>query len=92
LNAAKDPASAGQDIDALAELLNVDGDKIVSVVRDESARGSADADQLAAAHEAYRKAVAELVEAARKAREATRAAPEQGQPASQSRGGKGGKQ
>ena len=84
LNAAKDPTGAGPDIDALAELLNVEGDKVVSVVRDETVRGSADADQLTAAHEAYRKAVAELVEAARKAREVARAAREQN--------GKGGKQ
>ena len=77
LSAAKDSAAAGSDIDALADLLNVEGDKIVSVVRDETVRGSSDADQLVAAHEAYRRAVAELVEAARKAREAARAAPGQ---------------
>jgi hypothetical protein len=92
LNAAKDSTAAGPVIDALAQLLDVEGDKIVSVVRDEIARGSGDADQLAAAHAAYRKAVAELVEAARKAREAARATREQGQPAGESRGGKGDKQ
>jgi prophage DNA circulation protein len=64
-----DWTSAGQEIDALAEMLNVEGDQIVRVVTDETARQGANADQLAAAHAAYRTAVTELVEAARKARE-----------------------
>ena len=53
----------------MAEMLNVEGDQIVSVVADETARQGGNAGQLAAAHAAYRTAVTELVEAARKARE-----------------------
>jgi hypothetical protein len=64
-----DWTSVGQEIDALAEMLNVEGDQIVSVVADETARQGGNAGQLAAAHAAYRTAVTELVEAARKARE-----------------------
>ena len=64
-----DWTSAGQEIDALAEMLNTEGDQIVRVVVDETARQGGNADQLAAAHAAYRTAVTELVEAARKARE-----------------------
>ena len=75
-----DWTSAGQEIDALAEMLNVDGDQIVRVVADETARKGGNADQLVAAHAAYRTAVTELVEAARKARE-------HGQVAGGSRGG-----
>jgi ABC-type transporter Mla subunit MlaD len=88
---ATDWTNAGQDIDALAELLNVEGDKVVSVVAEETARQGGNADQLAAAHAAYRKAMAELVDAARRAREAARIAREQGQVAGESRGGKGDK-
>jgi hypothetical protein len=50
-------------------MLNVEGDQIVRVVADGTAREGANADQSAAAHAAYRTAVTELVEAARKARE-----------------------
>jgi hypothetical protein len=58
-----------QDIDALAQLLNVEGDKLVSAVTDQTARRIGDLDQLAAAQAAYRKAVTALVEAARKVQE-----------------------
>lgn len=59
----------GQDIDALAQLLNVEGDKLVSAVTDQTARRTGDLDQLAAAHAAYRRAVTALVDAARKVQE-----------------------
>lgn len=58
-----------QDIDALAELLNVEGDSLVSAVSDQAARKTGDLDQLAAAHAAYRTAVTALVDAARKVQE-----------------------
>mgnify|MGYP001001430965 CR=1 FL=1 len=60
------PANAGQEIDALAQLLTVEGDRLVGVVADQAARKTGDSDQLAAAHAAYRKAVTALVDAARK--------------------------
>lgn len=59
----------GQDIDALAQLLNVEGDKLVSAATDQIARRTGDLDQLAAAHAAYRRAVTALVDAARKVQE-----------------------
>lgn len=59
-------ANAGQEIDALAQLLTVEGDRLVGVVADQAARKTGDSDQLAAAHAAYRKAVTALVDAARK--------------------------
>ncbi len=58
--------NAGPEIDALAQLLTVEGDRLVGVVADQAARKTGDADQLAAAHAAYRKAVTALVDAARK--------------------------
>ena len=57
------------EIDNLADLLNMEGDQVVNVVNDATTRQAGNADQLAAAHAAYRKAVTELVDAARKARE-----------------------
>mgnify|MGYP000847513415 FL=1 len=59
-------ANAGQEIDALAQLLTVEGNRLVGVVADQAARKTGDSDQLAAAHAAYRKAVTALVDAARK--------------------------
>jgi hypothetical protein len=59
-------ANAGQEIDALAQLLTVEGDRLVGVVADQAARKTGDSDQLASAHAAYRKAVTALVDAARK--------------------------
>ena len=53
----------------MAQLLNVEGDKLVSAVTDQTARRTGDLDQLAAAHAAYRKAVTALVDAARKVQE-----------------------
>jgi hypothetical protein len=82
-----DWTSAGQEIDALAEMLNVEGDQVVRVVADETARQGGNADQLAAAHTAYRTAVTQLVDAARKAREEARVAREQRQVTGGSRGG-----
>jgi hypothetical protein len=64
-----DWTNAAQEIEALAEMLNVEGDQIVIVVTDEIARQGGNADQLAAAFAAYRTAVTQLVESARKARE-----------------------
>jgi hypothetical protein len=64
-----DWTNAAQEIEALAEMLNVEGDQIVVVVTDEIARQGGNADQLAAAFAAYRTAVTQLVESARKARE-----------------------
>lgn len=83
---------AGQEIDNLAELLNMEGDQVVNVVDDSTTRQAGNADQLAAAHAAYRKAVTELVDAARKAREAARIAREQSPVGGESRSGKGDKQ
>lgn len=68
-NGATGGADTRQDIDALAELLNVEGDRLVSAVTDQTARKTGDLDQLAAAHAAYRKAVSALVDAARKMQE-----------------------
>ena len=68
-NGATGGTDTRQDIDALAELLNVEGDKLVSAVTDQTARKTGDLDQLAAAHAAYRKAVTALVDAARKMQE-----------------------
>lgn len=59
-------ANEGREIDALAQLLTVEGDRLVGVVADQAARKTGDSDQLAAAHAAYRKAVTALVDAARK--------------------------
>jgi hypothetical protein len=64
--AAAAAADARREIDALAQLLTVEGDHLVSVVADQAARKTGDSDQLAAAHAAYRKAVKALVDAARK--------------------------
>ena len=64
-----DWTTAGQEIDALAEMLNMQGDKILRVVTDEIARQDGNADQLVTAAATYRAAVTQLVEAARKARE-----------------------
>lgn len=68
----------GQDTAAVAELLTLDGDRFAIVIADETLRPSANADALTAAHAAYRKAVTELVAAARKAGETARLAREQG--------------
>jgi hypothetical protein len=64
-----DWTTAGQEIDALAEMLNMQGDQIVRVVTDEIARQDGNADQLVTAAATYQTAVTQLVEAARKARE-----------------------
>ena len=68
-NGATGGTDTKQDIDALAELLNVEGDKLVNAVTDQTARKTGDLDQLAAAHAAYRKAVTALVDAVRKMQE-----------------------
>jgi hypothetical protein len=83
---------AGRELDNLADLLNMEGDQVVNVVNDSTTRQAGNADQLATAHAAYRKAVTELVDAARKAREAARITREQGSVAGESRSGKGDKQ
>jgi hypothetical protein len=83
---------AGRELDNLADLLNMEGDQVVNVVNDSTTRQAGNADQLAAAHAAYRKAVTELVDAARKAREAARIAREQSPVGGESRSGKGDKQ
>jgi predicted nucleic acid-binding Zn-ribbon protein len=64
-----DWTTAGQEIDALAEMLNMQGEQILRVVTDEIARQDGNADQLVIAATTYRAAVTQLVEAARKARE-----------------------
>lgn len=64
-----DWTTAGQEIDSLAEILNVQGDQILRVVTGEIARQDGNADQLVRAAATYRTAVTQLVEAARKARE-----------------------
>ena len=63
-----DWTTAGQEIDALAEILNMQGDQILRAVNDEIARQDGDADQLVATAVTYRTAITQLVEAARKAR------------------------
>jgi hypothetical protein len=68
-NGATAGADMRQDIAALAELLNVEGDKLVNAVTDQTASKTGDLDLLAAAHSAYRKAVTALVDAARKMQE-----------------------
>lgn len=87
-NAATDSTDAGRELDNLADLLNIEGDLVVNVFNDSTTRQAGNADQLAAAHAAYRKAVAELVDAARKARIARTQSPAGGA----SRSGKGDKQ
>jgi len=64
-----DWTTAGQEIDALAEMLNMQGDQTLRAVTDEIARQDGNADQLVMAATTYRAAVTQLVEAARKARE-----------------------
>ena len=64
-----DWTTAGQEIDALAEMLNMRGEQTLRAVTDEIARRDGNADQLVMAATAYRAAVTQLVEAARKARE-----------------------
>jgi hypothetical protein len=83
---------AGRELDNLADLLNMEGDQVVNVVNDSTTRQAGNADQLAAAHAAYRKAVTELVDAARKTREAARITREQSPVGGESRSGKGDKQ
>ena len=63
-----DWTTSGQEIDALAEILNMQGDQILRAVNDEIARQDGDADQLVATAVTYRTAITQLVEAARKAR------------------------
>jgi hypothetical protein len=63
-----DWTTAGQEIDALAEILNMQGDQILRAVNDEIARQDGDADQLVAIAVTYRTAITQLVEATRKAR------------------------
>ena len=75
-----DWTTAGQEIDALAEMLNMQGDQILRAVTDEIARQDGNADQLVTTAATYRAAVTQLVEAARKARE-------QGQVVGGSQGG-----
>ena len=55
-----DWTTAGQEIDALAEMLNMQGDQIVRVVTDEIARQDGNADQLVTAAATYRTAVTQL--------------------------------
>ena len=64
-----DWTTAGQEIDALAEMLNMQGDQTLRAVTDEIARQDGNADQLVMAATTYRAAVTQLVEAARKVRE-----------------------
>ena len=64
-----DWSTAGQEIDALAEMLNMQGDQTLRAITDEIARQDGNADQLVTAATTYRAAVTQLVEAARKARE-----------------------
>jgi hypothetical protein len=52
-----DWTTAGQEIDALAEMLNMQGDKILRAVTDEIARQDGNADQLVAAAATYGTAV-----------------------------------
>lgn len=81
-----------QDLAALAELMTLDGDRFAIVIADESLRPSANADAVTAAHAAYRKAVADLVAAARQAGETARQARAQGDGGGEVRGGKGDRQ
>jgi ABC-type transporter Mla subunit MlaD len=64
-----DWTTAGQEIDALAEMLNMQGDQTLRAVTDEIARHDGNADQLVTSAATYQTAVTQLVEAARKARE-----------------------
>jgi hypothetical protein len=87
-NTTTDSTDAGRELDNLADLLNIEGDLVVNVLNDSTTRQAGNADQLAAAHAAYRKAVTELVDAARKARIARTQSPAGGE----SRSGKSEKQ
>ena len=55
-----DWTTAGQEIDALAEILNMQGDQILRAVNDEIARQDGDADQLVATAVTYRTAITQL--------------------------------
>ena len=63
-----DWTTAGQEIDALAEMLNMQGDQTLRTVTEEIGRQDGNADQLVMAATTYRAAVTQLVEAAQNAR------------------------
>lgn len=86
-NAIADWTDAAGEIDRLAELLNAEGDRVLNVVADRTAREIGDPDRLAAAHSAYRMAMSELVDAARRMRDRMAAARERDRVASETSGG-----
>lgn len=79
---------ASQEIEELAQLLNVEGDRVLSVIAERPARTDTGPDGLATAHNAYRQAMTELVYAAQRTRDRMRAVRDRERLAGESSGGR----